>query len=130
MPISFQNRYRFRFALSIFCVLFLKVSMSLSVDNAPPPRRIIAYVCMNPKCQQSFSNLFSYDQHRTHAKNINTLCANLTMRREIVATRRAGVTTSVITKIPHRGEHRLICREWKLDVGGQYYYLKKLEEGA
>ena len=99
--------------------------MSLSVDNAPPPRRIIAYVCMNPKCQKSYSNLFSYDQHRTHATTVNTLCANLTMRREIVATRRAGVTTSVITKIPPRGEHRLVCHEWKLDVGGQYHYLKK-----
>ncbi len=68
----------------------LSTPMQLSSDNPPPPRRIIAYVCMNPKCKPSFSNLYAYDQHRTHARNANTLCASLTMRREIIATKRAG----------------------------------------
>ena len=48
---------------------------------------------MNPRCNRSFSNLKSYDQHRVHARNAFTLCASLTMRREIIATRRAGVNT-------------------------------------
>ena len=84
--------------------------MQLSSDHAPPSRRIIAYVCMNPKCAQSFSNLHAYDRHRTHASNANTLCASLTMRREIVATRRAGVTTSVVTEIVPRGVHHMVAR--------------------
>jgi hypothetical protein len=33
------------------------------------------------------------------------LCASLTMRREIVATRRAGLTTAVIKRIPSKGKH-------------------------
>ena len=106
MPNSFQNRvqqYRFSFAFTILFISFLHMSTSLSADNAPPPQRIIAYVCMNPKCDQSFTNLFSYDQHRYHSRNVGTLCASLTMRREIVATRRAGVTTSVIKRIPPKG---------------------------
>ena len=110
MPNSFQNRgqqYRFSFALTIFCISFLNMSTSQhahNADNMPPPQRIVAYVCMNPKCDKLFTNLFSYDQHRYHARNVGTLCASLTMRREIVATRRAGVTTSVIKRIPHKGK--------------------------
>ncbi len=106
MP-TLLHRYKISFALtiSVFSVL---LSMSLSADNAAPPlHRIIAYVCLNPKCNQSFTNLHSYDQHRTHARNANTLCASLTMRREIVATRRAGVTTSVLKEVAPRGDQRM-----------------------
>ncbi len=89
---------------------------------------------MNQKCLQSFSNLFGYDQHHTHATNVNTLCANLTMRREIVVTRRAGVTTSVITRItPSKGEHRLIAHELKrtlaVDWQADLIYIKISGEG-
>ena len=43
--------------------------------------------------------------HRTHARNdAGTLCASLTMRREIVAMRRAGMTTSMIKMIPPKGK--------------------------
>ena len=120
MPNSFQNRvhhYKISFALlGIFCALCvssLSTSMSLSAGNAQPPRRIIAFICMNPNCKRSFSNLFGYDQHRTHARNANTLCASLTMRREIIATRRAGVTTSVVTEIAPKGVHRMLARNKK-----------------
>ena len=103
--------------------------MPPSAENAPPPRRIIAFICMNPRCDRSFSNLYSYDQHRVHARNANTLCASLTMRREIIATRRAGVTTSVVTEIASKGVHRMLAHDWqdgrtstltkKLEVHGQ-----------
>ncbi len=49
------------------------------------------------------------DRHRIHAKNENTLCASLTMRRELVATRRAGVSTSVVTEIAPRGVHHMVA---------------------
>jgi hypothetical protein len=43
--------------------------------------------------------------HRTHARNdAGALCASLTMRREIGATRRAGATTSMIKMIPPKGK--------------------------
>ena len=125
MPDYFQNRvHRFNDNISLvlgtlcfLCVLSLSTPMQLSSDHAPPPRRIIAYVCMNPKCEQSFTNLHSYDRHRTHARNVNTLCASLMMRREIVATRRTGVTTSVVTEIPRRGMHDMVAHaryQWNL----------------
>ena len=125
MPDYFQNRvHRFNdnisFVLGILCflcVFSLSTPMQLSSDHAPPPRRIIAYVCMNPKCAQSFNNLHAYDRHRTHASNANTLCASLTMRREIVATRRAGVTTSVVTEIAPRGVHHMVAHaqyQWNM----------------
>ena len=107
MPGSFQNcdhRYRSSFALRIFCVSVLNMSMALSAEHAPTPHRIIAYECLNPKCAKSFSNMHSYDVHRYHARNVGTLCASLTMRREIVAMRRAGLTTSVIKRIPPKGK--------------------------
>ena len=122
MPNLFQNivhHYKLSFALGIFCVLCvssLSTSMPLSADDAPPPRRIIAFICMNPDCQRSFSNLYGYDQHRTHARNADTLCASLTMRREIIATRRAGVTTSVVKEIAPKGAHHTIAHDWK-DAG-------------
>ncbi len=94
--------------------LFLLLNTSISAFNAPPSWLIIAYICMNQKGLQSFSNLFSYDQHSTNAANANTLCVNPTMRREIVATRRAGMATSIITRIlPSKCEHRLIAHEGK-----------------
>ena len=125
MPNYFQNRvHRFNDNISFvfgtlcfLCVLSLSTPMQVSSDHAPPPRRVIAYVCMNPKCEQSFTNLHSYDRHRTHARNVNTLCASLTMRREIVATRRTGVTTSVVTEIPRRGMHDMVAHarhQWNL----------------
>ena len=77
--------------------------MPIKADSAPGARRETALVCINAKCQQSFANMYAYDQHRTHTRNVNTLCANLMMRKEIVATRRAGVTTSVITQIAPKG---------------------------
>ena len=83
-------------------------------DNEPPPQRILAYVCMNKDCQQSFTNLYAYDQHRYHARNVNSLCANITMRREIIATRRAGVTTSVVKEIAPKREQR--SRGWKCEL--------------
>ena len=106
MP-TLLHRHKLSFALivSVFSALLL---MSISADNAKPPlHRIIAYVCLNPKCNQSFTNLHSYDQHRTHARNASTLCASITMRREIVATRRAGVTTSVLKEIAPRGDQHM-----------------------
>ena len=119
MPDSFQNRvhrYNTSFAIAILCGLWvssLSTPMQLSSDNPPPPRRIIAYVCTNPKCKPSFTNLYAYDQHRTHARNANTLCANVTMRREIIATKRAGVTTSVVTEIAPKGvHHMMVAHEW------------------
>ena len=106
-----QYRSSFKFALRIFCVSFLYMSMalSLSAKNASQHRRIIAYECMNPKCAQSFSNMHCYDVHRYHARNVGTLCASLTMRREIVATRRAGLTTAVIRRIPSKGKQCAWC---------------------
>jgi hypothetical protein len=69
------------------------------IEYAPPLQRITAFVCMmDPRCAQSFSNMHSYDVHRYHARNVGTLCASLTMRGEIVATRRAGLTTAVIKR--------------------------------
>ena len=113
MPTSF-HRYKFSFALIVsFC--FVLLSMSLSADNAAPPlQRIIASVFLNPKCNQSFTNLYGYDQHQTHARNQNKLCASLTMRREIVATRRAGVATSVLKEVAPKGEQRvnIYRRRW------------------
>jgi hypothetical protein len=51
-----------------------------------------------------YAQLRTYDVHRSyHARNVGTFCASLTMRREIVATRRAGLTTSVIKRIPSKG---------------------------
>jgi len=81
---------------------------------------------MNPDCQRSFSNLYGYDQHRTHARNADTLCASLTMRREIIATRRAGVTTSVVKEIAPKGAHHTIAHDWK-DAGTRFDSRKKLE---
>ena len=138
MPDYFQNRvHRFNhnisLVLGILCclsVLSLSTPMQLSSDHAPPPRRVIAYVCMNPKCEQSFTNLHSYDRHRTHARNVNTLCASLTMRREIVATRRTGVTTSVVTEIPRRGMHDMVAHarhQWNLRWNGRSARTKELE---
>ena len=60
--------------------------------------------------------MFGYDQHGTHARNANTLCASLTMRREIIATRRAGVTTAVVTETPPKGVHHMLAHDRK-DVG-------------
>ena len=136
MPHYFQNRvhrYNTSFAIAILCALWvssLSTPMQLSSDNPPPPRRIIAYVCMNPKCEQSFTNLHSYDRHRTHARNVNTLCASLTMRREIVATRRTGVTTSVVTEIPRRGMHDMVAHaryQWNLRWNVRSARTKELE---
>jgi hypothetical protein len=96
---SLQNcdhQYRSSFALRIFCVSFLNMSMalSLSAENAPPPQRIIAYECMNPKCAQSFSNMHSYDVHRYHASQ----CGEKSLRRDVLA-----LTTAVIKRIPSKG---------------------------
>ena len=80
MPNSLQNQYSFSFAFTIFCISFLNMSTSQHVhnsDNVPPPQRIVAYICMNPKCEKVFANLFSYDQHRYHARNVGTLCGNV-----------------------------------------------------
>jgi hypothetical protein len=35
------------------------------------------------------------------------------MRREIIATRRAGVTTSVVTEIALKGVHRMLAHDWQ-----------------
>ena len=35
------------------------------------------------------------------------------MRREIIATRRAGVTTSVVTEIAPKGVHRMLAHDWQ-----------------
>ena len=112
--VSSKERYKFSFALiaSVFCVL---LSMSLSADNAAPPlQRIIAIRILESETQSILYKIVwsrTYDQHSTHARNKNTLCASLTMRREIVATRRAGVATSVLKEVAPKGEQRMmICR--------------------
>jgi len=88
--------------------------MPIKADSAPGARRETALVCINAKCQQSFANMYAYDQHSTHTRNVNTLCASLMMRKEIVATRRAGVTTSVITQIAPKGLPYILAHEWNL----------------
>ena len=111
-----KGRYRVNFGLSIlvlFCFSLFHMDTSHYQDNDPPPQRILAYVCMNKFCNQSFTNLYAYDQHRTHARNANSLCANITMRREIIATRRAGVTTSVVKEIASKREQR--SRGWSVN---------------
>ncbi len=75
--------------------------------HAPPIRRVIAHVCMNLNCNQSFKNLtckvmFSIARN---ARNAETLCVSRTLRREIFATvrtSRRGI--SVITRIPSKRE--------------------------
>ena len=107
MPGSFQNcNHQYRSNLFRLCVSLLNMSMALSAQNAPPHQRNVSYECMNPRCDKSFSNLHrdSYEVHRFHARNVGTLCASLTMLREIVATRRTGVTTSVIRRILSTGK--------------------------
>ncbi len=100
---SISNHFQLMFALKILCVLFLNMAMALSAEHAQP-QRIIEYECMNPRCAHSFSNMHSYDVPRYHERNVGTLCASLTMRREIVATRRPGLTTTVIKQIPSKGK--------------------------
>jgi hypothetical protein len=51
-----------------------------------------------------YAQLRTYDVHRYHARNVGTLCVSLTMRLEIVATRRSGLTTAVIKRIPSKGK--------------------------
>ena len=48
------------------------------------------------------------------------------MRREIIATRRAGVTTSVVKEIAPKGAHHTIAHDWK-DAGTRFDSHKKLE---
>ena len=107
-----------------FCVrtqkkTFLSTSMPLS---ASPPLQIFlaVLICMSPislsKCIMTFSHLCGYDhlRVRTHARIEITLCSSLTMR---VATRRTGVTTSVVTEIPRRGMHDMVVHaryQWNL----------------
>ena len=47
------------------------------------------------------------------------------MRSEIVATRRAGVTTSVVTEIALKGVHRMLAHDWQ--EGSTSTLTKKLE---
>ncbi len=71
---------------------------------------------MNPKCNQSFTNLYGYNQHHTHARNANTLCASVTMRREIVVTRRAGATSSAVEEIAPKRVYRMLDH-WLIMIG-------------
>jgi hypothetical protein len=111
MPNYFQNSDH-QYRIIDFCLRWkYYMAMVLSAEHAPPPR-IIAYEWIKPRCPQSFSNIMaqpSYDVHRYHARNVGTLCASLTMRREIVATRRAGLTTAVIKRIPPKGKQCAWC---------------------
>ena len=102
------SNHRFLFALKI---LYGHGTQPGSAEHAQPPR-IIAYKWIKPRCPQSFSNIMaqpSYNVHRYHARNVGTLCASLTMRRGIVATRRAGLTTAVIKRIPPKGKQCAWC---------------------
>ncbi len=111
MPNYFQNSDH-QYRIIDFCLRWkYYMAMALSAEHAPPPR-IIAYEWIKPRCPQSFPNIMaqpSYDVHRYHARNVGTLCASLTMRREIVATRRAGLTTAVIKRIPPKGKQCAWC---------------------
>ena len=59
-------------------------------------------------------DVFSQSAQNSCEKCKNTLCASITMRREIIATRRAGVTTSVVKEIAPKCEQR--SRGWKCDL--------------
>jgi hypothetical protein len=66
-PNYFQNgnhQYPLKFALKIVSVSFLNMAMALSAE------RITAYVCMNPRCAQSFSNLNSYSTKHSCAEQL------------------------------------------------------------
>ena len=112
MPHSFQNGVHcFNDIISIavgivcfLCVLSVSTPMQLNADHVPPSGRI-AYVCMT----KLFTNLYAYDQRRTHARNVNSSCSSLMMRREIVAAKSAGITTSVIMEIAPRGNRAQRC---------------------
>ena len=116
MADCFQNRvYSVRYrvlSILVSSYLFYYMAPSIVADHAPASERIIGYICTNKKCKQSFTDLFAYNQHQTHTRNVGTLCASLTMRREIVATRHTGVTTSVVRDIPiPKGEQHF--HAWK-----------------
>ena len=59
-------------------------------------------------------DVFSQSAQNSCEKCKNTLCASITMRREIIATRRAGVTTSVVKEIAPKREQR--SRGWKCEL--------------
>ncbi len=69
MSHSFQNSSSERAGWSIsieFCAenimcFILEFVHGTQCRNAPPPQRIIAYVCMNSRYAQSFSKLYSYE---------------------------------------------------------------------
>ena len=65
--------------------------------------------CIRMHESKLFTNLYAYDQRQTHARNVNSSCSSLMMRREIVAAKRAGVTTSVIMEIAPRGNRAQRC---------------------
>jgi hypothetical protein len=82
---------------------------------------------MNKDCLQSITYLYAYDQHRYHARNVISLFAKITMRRDIIATRRAGVPTSVVKEIAPKCEQRSHEHAW-MEVGTQLLISEKLDE--
>ena len=92
---SISNHNRLMFALKILCVSLFEYGHGTHCKTCA--------ASTNYRIRMHESKMHSY---RYHARNVGTLCqcASLTMRREIVATRRAGLTTSVIKRIPPKGK--------------------------
>ena len=95
---SISNHNRLLFAQKILCVSLFEYGHGTHCKTCA--------ASTNYRIRMHESKMHSYDVHRYHARNVGTLCqcASLTMRREIVATRRAGLTASVIKRIPPKGK--------------------------
>lgn len=73
--------------------------------NAQFSQRVLCYFCKN--CTGTFSNMYGYDQHRSHPSKRGTLCTSLTMRQEILGTRRADLSTPALqSRTPKNGKPR------------------------
>ena len=89
-----SNHNRLMFALKILCVSSFKYGHGTHCKTCAA---LTSY-----RTRMHESKMHSYDVHRYHVRNVGTLCASLTIRREIVATnatRLAGLTISVIKRI-------------------------------
>jgi hypothetical protein len=95
---------------------------SIPLSASPPLQLFLAVFNCISKCIMTFSSshLCGWNHLRvsTHARIAITLCFSLTMR---VATRHAGVTTSVVAQILPRGVHQMphgcpctVSMRWKV----------------